>query len=316
MLYGGCTYATPREAAHGADWWVRRRSPLAALASGHGSCQGHCAHRCLMLLPSPLSSLLFFIHGEDYEEYQVPELMTAERKAQLAAHGGLAAVRCFSVLARTDRDVGRVANVHPARLLPSSPPHQYLDALKAAADAKQDERFRKGSSKFRGVTCDKRNRERPWVMSIRLGGALRQQLYSSEEEAARAYDQHVMRRDGRCAVAGPRLGIGGWPGRSGGEVGAALARYRHLTPRCSAHKHPMNASSTPLHPPHPPPAVPPSSTLGRPRATWARGPASCSPPLSWPPSTRRARRASARPRRPSVRAAWLRWGLAGRGVSA
>lgn len=43
--------------------------------------------------PPPPRSLYFFIDGEEYD-FQVPELMTAERRAQLAAYGSLQAVRC------------------------------------------------------------------------------------------------------------------------------------------------------------------------------------------------------------------------------
>lgn len=84
-------------------------------------------------------------------------------------------------------------------LLPLPPTHpQYLKEQKQKAEAKVDAHYRKGSSRHRGVSkWTQACKTKPWVMSILLPDKLQRESYATEGEAARAYDRHAIRRDGR-----------------------------------------------------------------------------------------------------------------------
>lgn len=72
--------------------------------------------------------------------------------------------------------------------------------------AKLDQSFRSGTSKYRGVsTCKSwEGRAKPWRMKICIGETRIRTCHATEDEAARDYDRHAIRRDGRCVAPPPR----------------------------------------------------------------------------------------------------------------
>lgn len=88
------------------------------------------------------------------------------------------------------------SQVKAASLAPFYPALQYLAERKQESEARQDARYRKGSSRYRGVSWEAVNRV--WRMKASLvGGKLVRKQFSSQEDAARCYDHIQIHMFGR-----------------------------------------------------------------------------------------------------------------------
>jgi hypothetical protein len=86
--------------------------------------------------------------------------------------------------------------VEAAPLAPLCPALQYLAERKQEAEARRDARFRKGSSRHRGVSWIRSTRV--WEMCAGVGGGKRvKKRCSTEEDAARCYDHIQIQMFGR-----------------------------------------------------------------------------------------------------------------------
>ena len=142
-------------------------------------------------------SARYLIHGSD-AAFNLPERMTAQLRAALDEYGdvhevgGVERSRCSSCC---------VKELLQAVVLCSamSPTPQYLAERKRESDAKQDARFRKGSSRFRGVSWD--TVQGKWRMRIHVAGKKRREYFQHEEHAARRYDRIQIELRGRWGAA-------------------------------------------------------------------------------------------------------------------
>jgi hypothetical protein len=124
-------------------------------------------------------------------EFNLPHLMTDELKRELQG-------KHEDVQAVGERRMSLRSQMMPAshhRLLPSC--LQYAAAMADQGKAKQDAHFRKGSSRYRGISWHKRTDS--WRMRAKLGGKQVAEHYKTEQDAARRYDHIQIQLHGRCA---------------------------------------------------------------------------------------------------------------------
>lgn len=114
--------------------------------------------------------------------------MTTELKAKLNEYEDVHVVRRRHAGLRP-----RPSGLAPT---PASSVLQYLAERKQEYETRQDARYRKGSSQYRGVSWD--TAKSAWQMCAILNGGKRLfKRFSSEAEAARCYDHVQIQRFGR-----------------------------------------------------------------------------------------------------------------------
>lgn len=133
---------------------------------------------------------IYLINGDD-AEFNLPLMMTDELKRELK--GKYDNVHAVGARRMSLRSQMMYASLQ--RLLPSC--LQYAAAMADEGKAKLDARFRKGSSRYRGVSWYKGTGS--WQMRAKLGGKRVAEYYKTEQDAARRYDHIQIQLHGRCA---------------------------------------------------------------------------------------------------------------------